>query len=149
MTAAQLQRRRVARAETPKSPDARPLTRNEIAVLAHLKSAARPMKAYELLEDLRTHGLKAPMTIYRALDQLMRRRLVRKIVSVNAFLAIDPNGPRAGAYVICRVCGSTTERRLGARQIETLFSTLDAEIDEVFIEAYGACPEGGCAGVQS
>ena len=45
------------------------LTKNQSLVLKALRKAKQPVGAYEILDQLREHGLKAPLQIYRTLDQ--------------------------------------------------------------------------------
>ena len=46
------------------------LTKNQSLVFEAMLQAGQPMGAYALLDQLRDHGFKAPLQIYRALDQL-------------------------------------------------------------------------------
>ena len=67
------------------------LTKNQSVVLNALKSGDTPMTAYEILglERVRAAGLKAPLTIYRALDKLIKAGLVHRIETINAFVACE------------------------------------------------------------
>lgn len=121
----------------------RPLRRNENLVLEILEAAEQPVKAYQLLEALYDEGLRAPMTIYRALDALIERRLVKKIASLNAFVAA---GKCAAAFLVCRKCGRTVQRPLPREQVNDLFAAGEMAIDDVFIEAYGVCTGKDCEG---
>ena len=38
-----------------------------------------PVGAYELLDQLREHGLRAPLQIYRTLDQLIELKIVHRL----------------------------------------------------------------------
>jgi Fur family zinc uptake transcriptional regulator len=125
--------------------DDKPLTRNERVVLTHLQKSRQPLKAYQLLENLREHGLRAPMTVYRALTALMRRGLVRKIASANAFIAASPDKVTApGAYFICRSCGKTIEKPIELGEIQRLFPVSTVQIDQIFVEAHGECLDTRC-----
>lgn len=123
------------------SPAKRELTRNERVVLETLQAAATPLKAYQLLETLRDEGVRAPMTIYRALGALIDRGLAKKITSLNAYTAAEG---RAVAFIICRHCGRTEERRLSSEQINNLFAPNSMPVEDVFIEAYGVCGRKSC-----
>lgn len=125
--------------------DHKPLSRNERVVLKQLQMARRPLKAYQLLETLQESGFRAPMTIYRALGSLMRRRLVRKIASTNSFVATAPDAAAApGAYCICRTCGRAIEKPLKSDDVARLFANAGMRIDQVFIEAHGECQDAEC-----
>ena len=101
------------------------LTRNQEVVFKALKTAKQPLSAYQILalDSVRDNGLKAPLTIYRALDKLIERGLVHRIESLNAFVLCDhePHSEPA-AFMICQDCRSTIEfsasnlRRSVARQ---------------------------------
>jgi Fur family zinc uptake transcriptional regulator len=116
-------------------------------VLDKLKAASGPVKAYELLEQTRALGLKAPMSVYRALAGLARRGLARKIASLNAFVALrkGAHGKIGPAYLICRRCGRAREWPLDAGQVKALLSAPGFEFDEVVIEVFGDC-DGACEG---
>jgi Fur family transcriptional regulator, zinc uptake regulator len=86
-------------------------------VLEILRSAERPLGAYEILRrmSLRAGRSIAPPTVYRALEFLVRRRLAARIESKHAFVAIRPE-QRTSVFMICRVCGNSTgisDARLG------------------------------------
>ncbi|MEO1309719.1 MAG: Fur family transcriptional regulator [Pseudomonadota bacterium] len=88
------------------------LTRNEERVLAALAGAERPQKAYDLLETLKPQGVKAPMTVYRALDGLTEKGLVHKIDALNAYIVCESDHAHDHAsqiFVICRNCGDARE----------------------------------------
>lgn len=116
-----------------------PINRNQRLVLDELESAARPLKAYDLLERLRDRGVNAPMTVYRALDGLIAAGRVRKIASLNAFLATSLAG---GAVMICRRCGRAIERPVPKGLARELFGDAGMVIESTLIEAQGWC---GCA----
>ncbi|MGB2321810.1 MAG: Fur family transcriptional regulator, partial [Candidatus Puniceispirillaceae bacterium] len=63
------------------------LTRNQTLVLEALASAGQPLGAYSLLDLLRDQGFKAPLQVYRALDQLISEGLVHRLESLNAWTA--------------------------------------------------------------
>jgi Fur family zinc uptake transcriptional regulator len=55
------------------------LTRNQSLVLKTLSDADQPLGAYELLNRLQPSGFKAPLQVYRALDQLVEKGLVHRL----------------------------------------------------------------------
>lgn len=78
-----------------------------------LMDAGQPLKAYCLLERLRDKGISAPMTVYRALDRLIELGLVRRVESLNAFMALpEVLRGRPVAFRICKGCGLTQVVRL-------------------------------------
>ena len=88
------------------------LTRNQKVVFEVLRGADGPLTAYEILglERVKSQGLKAPLTIYRALEKLLTGGLVHRIESLNAFVACahEPHSETTG-FMICEKCGTTTE----------------------------------------
>ncbi|ADM08428.1 transcriptional regulator (Fur family protein) [Parvularcula bermudensis HTCC2503] len=86
------------------------MTRNERLVLEVLGREEEPMKAYELLAALKDKGVKAPMTVYRALDRLELRGLVHKLDAMNAFVACNHDQPhRVQMFTMCSECSKVTE----------------------------------------
>lgn len=116
------------------------LKRNEQLVYDALRQSRTPLKAYDLLEELQDHGLRAPMTIYRALDALIAKECVTKIESLNAFVALDCDArPRARAFLICRQCMQAKEITLDEQQVTAMFSPIEVSAGDVRIEAFGDC----------
>ena len=61
------------------------LTKNQTLVLGCFKQALRPLGAYTLLESLQKKGIKAPLQVYRTLNQLADKGMIHKIESLNAW----------------------------------------------------------------
>ncbi|MEC8091926.1 MAG: transcriptional repressor [Pseudomonadota bacterium] len=75
-----------------------------------LAGASQPLGAYALLDELREHGLKAPLQVYRALDQLIELRLVHRLESLNAWtVCCDNHHKETPVFAICNDCGIVTE----------------------------------------
>ena len=88
------------------------LTKNQSLVLDVLIKAGQPSGAYTLLDELRQHGFKAPLQVYRALEQLIGLGLVHRLESLNAFIAcshISCQTSGATAFVICDRCETVQE----------------------------------------
>lgn len=118
------------------------LKRNEQLVYDALKQSKTPLKAYEILEELQDHGLRAPMTIYRALDTLIIMGLVQKIVSLNAFVVIQSShATQMRAFLICKECTQAKEIILDTDQISALFAPVTVSTKDMCIEAFGECHE--------
>ena len=120
------------------------LTRNERQVLELLERGRRPLTAYELLDALRPHGVKAPPTVYRALGRLVAGGLAHRIESLNAYVACrEPGHPGPVALAICRACGRAAEldeaaliEDLGRKVGRTGF-----RVETATIELRGLCRE--------
>ena len=86
------------------------LTKNQKLVYAGLVRAGRAMSAYDLLDELRGQGLRAPVQVYRALEKLGELGLVHRIESLNAFVACAHAHHDGGtAFAICEACGEVVE----------------------------------------
>ena len=122
----------------------RKLTKNQDTVLTALREDGRPLSAYQLLDvpSVRDNGLKAPLTIYRALDKLIAYGMVHRIESLNAFVVCEhePHHDPA-AFMICRECRRTIE--VGTDAIKrTVLKQAEAngfEIDRLNVEVTGRC----------
>ena len=115
-------------------------THNERLVYEALCQSATPRKAYDLLDGLQKFGLRAPMTIYRALDALIAKGRVRKVETLNAFIAVDSAKPQA--ILICKKCSQVTQIPLEGRHVTDVFSSVNVSLNDVLIEAFGECPKG-------
>ena len=122
------------------------LTRNQGLVLGTLTDSSGPLSAYDILDKLRTEGLRAPLQVYRALDKLVERGLAHRLESLNAFVACaDAHCHRKGpiAFAICEGCGkvdefadAVIEERLGGWAEEKGF-----KVERTTMEIRGKCAE--------
>ncbi|MAH82956.1 MAG: hypothetical protein CBB68_00365 [Rhodospirillaceae bacterium TMED8] len=94
------------------------LTANEKTILKHLHDNGRALKAYEILDLVRSEGIRAPSQVYRALDSLVSNGFVHRLESLSAFIACahdhgkkqDTMGMEdAVAFAICQNCGTVEE----------------------------------------
>ncbi len=58
------------------------LTRNQSLVLDTLSQSGGPLSAYTILDQLRDHGFRAPLQVYRALDKLVEFGMVHRLESL-------------------------------------------------------------------
>lgn len=86
-------------------------TDNHERVYAHLRKAAAPLTAYQILEGMHDASIRSPVTIYRALDRLIGEGRVHRLDSLNAFVPCsqlhDPHD--APIFAICSDCGVVRE----------------------------------------
>jgi Fur family zinc uptake transcriptional regulator len=122
------------------------MTRLRRLVLQTLTQAGEPVKAYDLLEILRSQGERlTPSTIYRILDFLESQSLIHRVNSLAAYLACANGQTNAHQplLVVCAGCQKTTEvhdpelRNSIARRLETLGLSLTA----TSVEIRGLCPQ--------
>lgn len=86
------------------------LTKNEKHVWDTLAESSEPLKAYEILDKLKEKGVRAPMTVYRALDGLEAKGLIHKLDGLNAFVLCNHDGPHEiQAFLVCETCTNVTE----------------------------------------
>jgi Fur family zinc uptake transcriptional regulator len=88
------------------------LTRNQELVLGTLAHSDAPLSAYDILDRLRSEGLRAPLQVYRALEKLTERGLAHRLESLNAFVCCaDEHCHELGsiAFAICEKCGRVEE----------------------------------------
>jgi Fur family zinc uptake transcriptional regulator len=87
------------------------LTPLRLRVLELIAASEKPVKAYDLLDQLREgRGGAAPPTVYRALDFLLEHRFIHKLESVNAFVGCHhPNEAHQVPFLICDVCSGAVE----------------------------------------
>lgn len=87
------------------------LTPIRLRVLELIAASKLPVKAYDLLDDLKDGpGLAAPPTVYRALDFLLENGFIHKLESINAFVSCHhPGEAHQVPFLICDHCSSATE----------------------------------------
>jgi Fur family zinc uptake transcriptional regulator len=80
-------------------------------VLELIWNQHRPIKAYDLLDQLKTEDASAkPPTVYRTLDFLLEHGLVHRINRMNAFIGCNhPNQHDTCYFMICSECGEVEE----------------------------------------
>lgn len=87
------------------------LTPIRLRVLELVAASKLPVKAYDLLDDLKDGpGLAAPPTVYRALDFLLEHGFIHKLESINAFVGCHhPGEAHQVPFLICDRCSSAAE----------------------------------------
>jgi Fur family zinc uptake transcriptional regulator len=122
------------------------LTRNQDLVLRTLNAADAPLSAYDILDQLRSEGLRAPLQVYRALEKLIEHGLAHRLESLNAFVCCanaEQHAKTGGtaAFAICETCGhvdefadAEVEKRLGGWAREHGFA-----LARTTIELRGRC----------
>lgn len=117
-----------------------PLRRDVLELVA---AAGKPIKAYDLLEQLHgRHANPAPPTVYRSLDFLLEQGFIHKLESINAFVScFHPGEEHQVPFLICDRCRDAIEvcdpqvARLIARQAHALGFKAQAQT----LEVHGIC----------
>lgn len=126
-------------------PRARSL-RNHQHVYEVLRTAGRPMSAYQVLDSVRDLGISTAPTVYRALDYLVGKGQVHRLETMNAYVACsDPGHPHdVPIFAICTACRQTEELS-GAGVLALLNQRADDAgftMDHATVEIEGYC--GAC-----
>jgi Fur family zinc uptake transcriptional regulator len=90
------------------------LTKKQSQVIETLAKAGRPLGAYTILDELRDDGFKAPLQVYRTLDQLISLGFVHRLESLNAYIVcqMETCGSTDNlntSFIICDLCGLVQE----------------------------------------
>ena len=122
------------------------LTAIRARVLGLVAQAGKPIKAYDLLEQVREGegaGAAAPPTVYRALDFLLANGFIHKLESINAFVACHhPNSAQHSVpFLICDRCHSAVELedREVVSQLEARARALGFKPQAQTLEVHGLC----------
>lgn len=122
------------------------LTKNQSLVMNALSDAKGPLSAYTILHELREHGFRAPLQVYRALDKLVEFGMVHRLESLNAFVACqhpscEVENENTVLFTICEKCENVQE--LVNDSLVNAFASMAKEIDfslkESVIELRGIC----------
>ena len=120
------------------------LTKNQSLVLEALRKAKHPVGAYELLDQLREHGLRAPLQIYRTLDQLIELKIVHRLESLNAWtLCCDAEHDSTPVFAICNDCCIVREYfdETLSSNIANISKQSGFVADRSIIEIHGRCDQ--------
>ena len=131
---------------TEHASQAASLTKNQSLVMTALSDAKGPMSAYSILDELREHGFRAPLQVYRALEKLLELGLVHRLESLNAFVACqhpscDASGKEDVLFTICGKCGKVEELVDNGliASIKNLAGEVEFSLKETVIELRGFC----------
>lgn len=109
-----------------------------------LEQAKAPLSAYDVMDKLRGKGVKAPPTVYRALESLIKEGRVHRIESLNAFVACGHHHEHhvhPANFAVCQDCGDVTEiedKKLDSL-LEELSKKLKFSVERRTVELIGHC----------
>ena len=117
------------------------LSAQRLRTLELVLQARGPVKAYDIARRFYSHGKASAITIYRALKFWEEIGLVRRIKSLNAFVAsLDGEAAPGFAFLICSDCGESAEIPLSSpAEVAAAALGLGFEIDRLTLEAGGRC----------
>ncbi len=122
------------------------LTRNESLVWDVLNDNVDPLKAYEILDELKERGVRAPMTVYRALEGLEEKGIVHKLEGLNSYVLCKHAGPHdVQVFLVCETCASATEVEIEGVEaaLRPVIRRAAFQLKTARLEARGLC--AGCA----
>jgi Fur family transcriptional regulator, zinc uptake regulator len=121
------------------------LTDQRRQILVLLAQSAKPLGAYDLLEQMQKSSPKrqAPVVVYRALDFLLEAQLIHRLESLNAFM-ICPHrhtSDDAIVFLICENCGRVDEASsdLVQQSLSSLTKQRSFQLKSKVIELVGLC----------
>ncbi len=125
------------------------LTKNEKLVFEQMQGSDKPQKAYDLLDVLKNQGIRAPMTIYRALEGLEEKGLVHKLDALNAYVRCNHDQPHAvETFLVCDVCNDVEEIETAVADAPSVEANIQAVVREkkftmeaARLEIRGTCPK--------
>ena len=127
------------------------LTASRRAVLDIVKSAGRPMKAYDILSKLQEVIKHAkPPTVYRALDYLVTNHVLHRVNNQNAFMYCQQHvesskqqEERVSILFSCQLCGAVIENANHSLTaiIKQMTSSLGFKSDADIVECSGICQD--------
>lgn len=122
------------------------LTPIRARVLGLIADAGKPLKAYDLLDQVREGegpGAAAPPTVYRALDFLLANGFIHKLQSVNAFVACHhpSTAQHSVPFLICDGCHNAVELedRHVVSALDERARALGFEPQAQTLEVHGLC----------
>jgi len=118
------------------------LTVQRRRVLELVCRAARPIGAYEILDQIRDGAPAAPPTVYRALDFLQEQGLVHKLETQHAYVGCThPEHPHMSQFLICADCGDVTEleNEAIAGSLRSVAAETGFEPRRPIVEVIGTC----------
>jgi len=117
------------------------LSAQRLRTLELVLQARGPVKAYDIAKRFHSHGKASAITIYRALKFWEEIGLVRRIKSLNAFVAsLDGAAASGFAFLICSDCGESAEIPLSSpTEVAAAALGLGFAIDRLTLEAGGRC----------
>lgn len=119
------------------------LTPTRRRVLELVLEAEGPVKAYDLLDQLKSEQPNAaPPTVYRALEFLLEHHFIHRLETLNAFVScFHPKHQHYGQFLICEDCGAVrevAENRL-SDDLTRLARDADFTPTRQVLEVYGTC----------
>lgn len=120
-------------------PRHRPARDADHLIEALLDAAARPLSAYDIRDTALADGDRISIPrIYRVVARLMAKGRVRRVETLNAYMA---GAAGKDIIAICRHCASVTPVPIGdiAQQIRDILASRGFTVEDIMVEAQGRC----------
>ena len=115
------------------------LSAARLRTLELVLAADGPVKAYDLARRFHADGPASVITIYRALSFWARMGVVRKVETLNAFIAAAQGG-ETSAFLLCGDCGRTEEVCVDmADEVAAAARAIGFQVGRLTLEAGGRC----------
>lgn len=119
------------------------LTKLRRAILELLLTAGHPVKAYDLIEQMRDKGQRlTPATVYRILDFLLENGLAHRVNALNAYMPCTCNhDEHAMLMFVCSKCRQAEEVEDAAlyESMRARLGELGMSLQDNCIEIQGTC----------
>ncbi len=124
------------------------ITPKRLEVYTALLKAGQPMSAYDLIEAVNAEFARhlTPISIYRMLEFLEQKHLVRKLKSAGKYLAITPkleaNCEQVSQFLICGTCGDVKEFGVNQRllvELKTFINSTGFQLNTMELELDCIC----------
>ena len=113
-------------------------------VLALLKKSKKPLTAYDILGKLQGYGVKAPQTVYRALEALIERGMIHRVQSLGAFIAChsdeEDHGTQFAVCLQCKIVIELHDHRI-CDFIKEIGENIEFSIEREMLEIIGMCKD--------
>lgn len=115
------------------------LSPSRLRTLELVLAADGPVKAYDLARRFHADGPASVITIYRALSFWARLGVVRRVETLNAFVAASLPG-ETSAFLLCGVCGRTEEVSIDVtEEVGAVARAIGFQLGRLTLEAGGRC----------
>ncbi len=124
---------------SPHKPRHRPAREADHLIEALLCGAARPLSAYDIHDLALVDGEHIPVPrIYRMLARLIAEGRVRRVETLNAYMA---GAAGKDIIAICRYCAAVIPVPIGdlARQVGDILASHGFAVEDITLEAQGRC----------
>lgn len=117
------------------------ITPHSARILDLLRHSSQALSAYDILDKMRSCGMRSPPTVYRALDQLVAKGLVHRIETLNAFTHCRHGDAHAhvSRFAVCLNCKTVQEIKHQDKHYERPGTRFLKKVEREIQEIAGLC----------